>query len=43
MPASLRLKPPRGGKEIALKFARLMEGATELKCSQFAAALVENM
>ncbi len=27
----------------AADFARLMEGATELKCSQFATALIENM
>jgi len=30
-------------KRVTYDFARLMEGATELKRSQFAAALVENM
>jgi len=30
-------------KRVTYDFARLMEGATELKCSQFATALIENM
>ena len=32
-----------GQKRVTYDFARLMEGATELKCSQFATALIENM
>ena len=30
-------------KRVTYDFARLMEGATELKCSQFADAIIENM
>ena len=30
-------------KEVTYDFARLMEGATELKCSEFADALIKNM
>ncbi|MGH7376851.1 MAG: NADP-dependent isocitrate dehydrogenase, partial [Candidatus Methylomirabilales bacterium] len=30
-------------KRVTYDFARLMEGATELKCSQFATALIENL
>ena len=30
-------------KRVTYDFARLMEGATELKCSQFAGAIIENM
>ena len=30
-------------KRVTYDLARLMEGATELKCSQFATALIENM
>ncbi|MBI4390824.1 MAG: isocitrate dehydrogenase (NADP(+)) [candidate division NC10 bacterium] len=31
------------GKRVTYDFARLMEGATELRCSQFADAVIENM
>ncbi|MGH7425932.1 MAG: isocitrate/isopropylmalate family dehydrogenase, partial [Candidatus Methylomirabilales bacterium] len=30
-------------KRVTYDFARLMQGATELKCSQFADAIIENM
>ncbi len=30
-------------KRVTYDFARLMEGATELKCSEFASAIIENM
>ena len=30
-------------KRVTYDFARLMEGATELRCSQFADAVIENM
>jgi isocitrate dehydrogenase len=30
-------------KRVTYDFARLMEGATELKCSEFGAALIENL
>ena len=30
-------------KEVTYDFARLMEGATELKCSEFGDALIKNM
>lgn len=32
-----------GQKKVTYDFARLMQGATELKCSEFAAAVVENL
>ena len=32
-----------GQKRVTYDFARLMEGATELKCSAFGSALIENM
>ncbi len=32
-----------GQKKVTYDFARLMEGATELKCSEFAAAVIENL
>lgn len=32
-----------GKKQVTYDFARLMEGATELKCSEFADAVVQNM
>ncbi|MEN6349993.1 MAG: isocitrate/isopropylmalate family dehydrogenase, partial [Syntrophomonas sp.] len=32
-----------GSKVVTYDFARLMEGATEVKCSQFADALINNM
>jgi isocitrate dehydrogenase len=31
------------GKVVTYDFARLMEGATEVKCSQFADELIKNM
>lgn len=31
------------GKRVTYDFARLMEGATEIKCSEFADALIENL
>jgi isocitrate dehydrogenase len=30
-------------KRVTYDFARLMEGATEVKCSEFADALIENL
>jgi isocitrate dehydrogenase len=30
-------------KRVTYDFARQMEGATELRCSQFADAIIENM
>lgn len=30
-------------KTVTYDFARLMEGATELKCSEFATQLIENL
>jgi isocitrate dehydrogenase len=30
-------------KKVTYDFARLMEGATELKCSEFGNAIIENM
>jgi isocitrate dehydrogenase len=30
-------------KTVTYDFARLMEGATEVKCSEFGTALIENM
>ena len=32
-----------GKKQVTYDFARLMEGATELKCSEFADAVIQNM
>jgi len=32
-----------GQKRVTYDFARLMEGATELKCSEFGTAIIENM
>jgi isocitrate dehydrogenase len=32
-----------GQKRVTYDFARLMEGATELKCSQYGSAVIENM
>ncbi len=32
-----------GQKRVTYDFHRLMEGATKLKCSEFASALIENM
>jgi isocitrate dehydrogenase len=32
-----------GQKVVTYDFARLMEGATEVKCSQFGQALISNM
>ena len=32
-----------GQKTVTYDFARLMEGATEVKCSEFADALIRNL
>ncbi|MGA2051938.1 MAG: NADP-dependent isocitrate dehydrogenase [Opitutales bacterium] len=32
-----------GGKKVTYDFARLMEGATEIKCSEFGTAIIEKM
>jgi isocitrate dehydrogenase len=32
-----------GAKKVTYDFARLMEGAKELKCSEFGTALIEAM
>jgi isocitrate dehydrogenase len=32
-----------GDKIVTYDFARLMEGATEVKCSEFAAAIVDRL
>ena len=32
-----------GQKVVTYDFARLMEGATHVKCSEFGLALIENM
>jgi isocitrate dehydrogenase len=32
-----------GSKTVTYDFARLMEGATEVKCSEFATAMIGNM
>ena len=32
-----------GGKSVTYDFARLMEGATEVKCSEFGDALIRNL
>jgi len=32
-----------GQKTVTYDFARLMEGATEVKCSEFADALIKNL
>ncbi len=32
-----------GKKIVTYDFARLMDGATEVKCSEFASALIENL
>lgn len=37
------LKPYSPSKVVTYDFARLMDGATEVKCSEFGNALIENM
>ena len=32
-----------GGKTVTYDFARLMEGAKEVKCSEFADAMIKNL
>jgi isocitrate dehydrogenase len=32
-----------GQKQVTYDFARLMEGATEIKCSEFGDALIRNL
>ena len=32
-----------GAKKVTYDFARLMEGATEIKCSEFGTAMIEHM
>ena len=32
-----------GGKRVTYDFARLMDGATEIKCSQFGDNIIANM
>ena len=32
-----------GGKKVTYDFARLMDGATEIKCSEFGTAMIEAM